>query len=76
MTAMHTVYKLLCACPEVLSHKCPAVLLLLNLFKAKILLLLFTVYKDIPWHLEQQRQEAIAYAKAHPQACPSDIAVQ
>lgn len=44
--------------------------------KAPLSDLFSDVYKNIPWHLEEQRQEAIAHAKAHPEACPSDIAVQ
>ncbi|KAL0045713.1 hypothetical protein WJX82_002475 [Trebouxia sp. C0006] len=34
------------------------------------------VYKEMPWHLREQLEEAMAHVKAHPEACPSDIPVR
>ncbi len=38
--------------------------------------LAYAVYKEMPWHLREQMEEAMAYVKAHPEACPSDIPVR
>ena len=36
----------------------------------------FAVYKDMPWHLQQQLSEVMEHVKLHPELCPSDIPVQ
>jgi 2-oxoisovalerate dehydrogenase E1 component alpha subunit len=38
---------------------------------------LFTdVLKDMPWHLEEQRQQVLEFAARHPEVVPPDVAVR
>ncbi|KAA6429117.1 MAG: 2-oxoisovalerate dehydrogenase alpha mitochondrial expressed [Trebouxia sp. A1-2] len=44
--------------------------------KAPLSAMFADVYKEMPWHLREQMEEAMAHVKAHPEACPSDIPVR
>lgn len=38
---------------------------------------LFTdVYAEVPWHLKEQMQEALEFAKRHPEVVPPDVPVR